>query len=243
MGMGVLRGETSSHTWVRFFLTSTRAKRLVLQWGSLGGGHRKSRRHTRRTWSSGITCGAKRTQLRPRPVSPGGMQPSLLDTAGRCRDSPPSTHPTALGGDNPVLPISCNTNPPRPPAHLLPPLQGPPKPDLLWHQLVRRIIRVWREARAECSSGGGACRSEPWQRGTILPSFPPWEGAQQRYPAPGSAPGLDLLLLISKHLLLQVNLGGIPAREQAGAVRESQGNLVLAALVLREGSGYPADWS
>lgn len=66
---------------------------------------------------------------------------------------------------------------------------------------------------------------------SFFPSFPPREEAWQRYPAPGSAPGLDLLL----HLLLQVNLRGIPAREQAGAVRESQGNLVLAALVPREG--------
>lgn len=67
----------------------------------------------------------------------------------------PQHTPPGSGGDNPVLPISCNTHPPHPPAHLLPPLQGPSKPALLWHQLVTRIIRVWKEARAECSSRGG----------------------------------------------------------------------------------------
>lgn len=84
----------------------------------------------------------------------------------------------------------------------------------------------------------GGWQSEPWQRGSILPpSPPPREAVQQRCSAPGSAPGLDLLLLMNKHLLLQVKLGGIPVCNQTGAVRDSQGNLVLAALVARGGGG------
>lgn len=59
LGMGVRRGGTRSRAWVRFFSN----QRLVLQWGSLGGGHRGRRRHTMRTWSSGITSRAEHTQL------------------------------------------------------------------------------------------------------------------------------------------------------------------------------------
>lgn len=135
--------------------------------------------------------------------SPGGMQPSLLDTAGRRRDSPPPTCTLQRwGGDNPVLPISCTAPPPHPTVHLLPPLQGPPKPALLWHQLVRRIIRVWREARAECSSGGGrrqrggaAMQSHGNAAASFPPSLPPREGGggPAEIPCPGVSPRLGPL--------------------------------------------------
>lgn len=71
---------------------------------------------------------------------------------------------------------------------------------------------------------------------SFLPSLPPGEGAHRTSPASGSAPGLALLLLRSKHLL-QENLQGAPGWR-------SPGNLVPAAPVPRAGGfGDPAGCS
>lgn len=134
--------------------------------------------------------------------------------------TPPSTHPTALG-----VTIRPCPSPPAALAHLTscppPPTSSEAsKPRLVMAPAGQRNNPGLEGSQGRMQLGRGGWRSEPWQRGSILlilpihPSLPPGEGAQRRGPASGSAPGLALLLLRSKHL--QENLQGVPA----GAAQE-----------------------